>query len=637
MRQWIKLLADRIVKAYSNTSVGHAARLNGLGSEEAQELCGLLRDRLDARWDTMVVATEPKTDREVGLDVAIERRNDKGKSRLFIVPANLAAEAAASLADTEAHDITEDLRPIANVLLRGLPRDLRHVVEEAIKRTSGSARLDYLCALPESVTAADCGRELWRLGLILDLSPRVGRFPDNRNCVAKLTDPREAGGSIHQRVEATGLGNADFKERLVRLLRETQEVNPRAWLRRIAEEPELGLTFDQWTFPEREQVNLQAIEVHSFIDSQGKKAYTWSGLKLEDGTLKASTPETKAKVVVHWSTEPALPTGKPLYEIILETSEPQPISLLTETQSHRISKTQSWSFRPPEVEGMEGGSLQVRVVIRSYVEERDEWVTRESDEFLLVSEVVEPPSSSTFPLTRSLPDFLLERAGTAKANPEVTQCAVESGSAVTIELDERQRRRIPLNGVLHAAEQMFLEEPTKASALCLHLSPEVRWTVEHLKWTPLDADLQSAASAEWWRTRRRLFTEIAQHREGHGIVEACEVMNYIEDILSYCRGYANALDRMSCRLWNAPMRFACMGLPRCIRSVHFWTSAPASAAEVKGYLRNLTVYSAPPIASSARISSGPSGSSKRLKKVKVNHVRKRTFLLLRSISVHTLR
>jgi hypothetical protein len=114
-----------------------------------------------------VVATEPKTDREVGLDVAIERRNDKGQSRLFIVPANLAAEAAASLADTEAHDITEDLRPIANVLLRGLPRDLRHVVEEAIKRTSGSARLDYLCALPESVTAADCGRELWRLGLIL--------------------------------------------------------------------------------------------------------------------------------------------------------------------------------------------------------------------------------------------------------------------------------------------------------------------------------------------------------------------------------------------------------------------------------------------------------------------------------------
>jgi hypothetical protein len=107
MRQWIKLLADRIAKAYSNTSVGHAARLNGLGSEEAKELCGILRDRLDARWDTMVVATEPKTDREVGLDVAIERRNDKGKSRLFIVPANLAAEAAASLADTEAHDIIE--------------------------------------------------------------------------------------------------------------------------------------------------------------------------------------------------------------------------------------------------------------------------------------------------------------------------------------------------------------------------------------------------------------------------------------------------------------------------------------------------------------------------------------------------
>jgi hypothetical protein len=73
----------------------------------------------------------------------------------------------------------------------------------------------------------------------------------------------------------------------------------------------------------------------------------------------------------------------------LETSEPQPVSLLTETQKHRASKTQSWSFRPSEVEGIEEGSLRVRVVLQSYVEEWDERVRSESDEFLMVTDITQ--------------------------------------------------------------------------------------------------------------------------------------------------------------------------------------------------------------------------------------------------------
>src|SRR5687768_8186408 len=110
MNKWIKLLAERVTKTYERTPAGHAARINGLTNEEARELCSLLRDSLGSSWDVMVVAHHPSDEREASLDLAIERRNNKDQSRLFIVPADLVAEAAASLADTEAHDVTEYLR-----------------------------------------------------------------------------------------------------------------------------------------------------------------------------------------------------------------------------------------------------------------------------------------------------------------------------------------------------------------------------------------------------------------------------------------------------------------------------------------------------------------------------------------------
>jgi hypothetical protein len=75
------------------------------------------------------------------LDVAIERRNDKNRSRLFIVPRNFVAEAAASLSDTEAHEVTDYLRPIIDRLLRELPRELRELTKEAFKRKGTSERL----------------------------------------------------------------------------------------------------------------------------------------------------------------------------------------------------------------------------------------------------------------------------------------------------------------------------------------------------------------------------------------------------------------------------------------------------------------------------------------------------------------
>jgi hypothetical protein len=188
--------------------------------------------------------------------------------------------------------------------------------------------------------------------------------------------------------------------------------------------------------------------------------------------------------------------------------------------------------------------LRVRVTIRSYIDDLGDWVKDESEEFLLVSGVVDTQSSSTYPLTRSIPDFLLERAWVTKSIPKVTWCIVESGSGVKIELDERQRRRITLNAVLQAAERKMLEDPNKGGIMCLKLSQEARWTSDDLEWCPHEIDLQSIGSSEWWRTRRRLFKEISENRANGGVVEACELSEYTEEILSYCRGYANTVEEL---------------------------------------------------------------------------------------------
>ena len=174
MSRWLTLLADRIKRQYSDTPAGHAVRINGLELAEARDLCKLLRHSLPNSWDVLVVADQPQSELEVICDIAIQRRNDKSKSRLFIVPSAFVAEAAASLADTDFHDVTEFLKPICDRLYRRLSPDTQGLVKEAMSRVPVSMRLDFLCALPDSeVTTEHCGKEFWRLGLIPDGSPSI--------------------------------------------------------------------------------------------------------------------------------------------------------------------------------------------------------------------------------------------------------------------------------------------------------------------------------------------------------------------------------------------------------------------------------------------------------------------------------
>ena len=154
---------------------------------------------------------------------------------------------------------------------------------------------------------------------------------------------------------------------------------------------------------------------------------------------------------------------------------------------------------------------------------------------------MEAPATTIFPLTRSLPDFLLERAAKSKNMPQVTWCGVEKGTGIKLELDSRQRRRIALNPLLEEAERRFLAEPNSLGCLTLNLSPEIRWAKEDLQRIPFDNDLDRFFNKEWWTARRKLFAEV---RDGIGtnLVEGRELLPFLEDILLYARGYARCLE-----------------------------------------------------------------------------------------------
>jgi DNA helicase HerA-like ATPase len=542
MHQWIEHLAARIARKYTKTPLGHAARLDGLDLVDAKEFCKQLQNRLDDHWDIMIVTNQPETDHEVELDVAIERRNDKSKCRFFIIPANLVAESAASLADTEVHHVTEHLRPISRMLLRKLPNGLHDFAKEAMKRKPPSACVDFLCVVLDSPTLEDCGKNLWKLGLVADLKPTIEKLTKNKKCMAQLTDPRRIGKSVNDRVQDLGLIDTDLRVRLTGLLRETGIMNTEEWLRRIAEEPGLKLTFDQWDLSGSDDIDLRAIEVHSFVDSKKHRAYAWSGLILKEGTLQTKDPDKK--VTVHWSTEPKSPTGTPLYEIILETSEPQPVELLSDTKNHKDNKFQSWSFSPSDIEGIEEGSLRVRFVVRSFLEKQQEWIISESDEFLLTEEQVDIPSPTAFPPTRSIPDFVLERAKTTKKMPEVSRCEITKGSGVKVELDERQRKRIVLSPVLERAERDILATIDVPRSLSLEVSPEIQWSPEDIKVDSVHDHLEALTTTEWWKTRKRLFAALGTGQGDGGLVEASELANHSQDIRTYCRGYIKILDKI---------------------------------------------------------------------------------------------
>src|SRR4051794_36067857 len=164
---WLTLLADKIADSYSGAPLGHAARLNGLRRSDALELQRALRKKMPSEWDPMVVSSSPMDPSEVSLDVAIERRNDKSRNRLFIVPTELVSEAAASLADTDIIETTKFLRSIYLSLLRNhVDEQHRDLVKLATKRASLSEKIQYLSTLDDQPTKLGLGMQFWRLGLI---------------------------------------------------------------------------------------------------------------------------------------------------------------------------------------------------------------------------------------------------------------------------------------------------------------------------------------------------------------------------------------------------------------------------------------------------------------------------------------
>ena len=546
MRAWVERLASLLVKELRPYGIGHAARFEGLGAEEARPLCAALRKELGSQWDAIVVCRDETSildhETDASIDSAIERRNDKSRSRLFIMPRELEVEAAASLADTEPRYVADMLRALTDNMIKSLRRDVREFASEALRRVPLDQRFDYLQAVDEEPTLSKLGLELWRIGLVPDAAPILSRVRINRECVKKLTEASTTALSASQRIELLGLTSVTIKTELIRLLQKHQSEKAEVWLREICKCPDL--TFDKWELLE-ERGNLRSLFVHSLIDPSSERPYNWTGLELDSGTLRVKKPSAgkQPKVTIRWETDPRQLDTDLSYDISVESCTPDAAVVLSEQTKHKKGKQQSWSFNPRDIHDVGDTGFLVRVRIRAIGRDVEEC----SDEFLLTAVASEEaaPSHAAAPTCRSLPDLLLE-ASRKGLEPRITRKQLlptaDEPMFAAVEVDELLRRRLLVAPVLAAFERRALENPRDANRCTLPLGKKSHWRPQDLTWEATALQRDEFGSKEWWANRKRIFDELRLGAREHGLVEIASLVPVREEIVSYARQYLNALE-----------------------------------------------------------------------------------------------
>ncbi|GAB3277719.1 hypothetical protein GCM10027589_03590 [Actinocorallia lasiicapitis] len=263
-----------------------------------------------------VLSPDPLGRLEIAIDRAIELRNRKERQLLLLVPAGTGHTASsldnsfeplplltllASVTDALEKDLLEtSAGPVLTQVKRVLGRDLQ---------TEPWAR--FLSAVVNDPSELSVGRELWRVGLIPDLSGErlAERLPRNAKAVAAIARPARTTSRVIDRLVEAQIKEGEFRRAMTSFL-EQQEAgalaNPTVWAQAIGERPAADLTFDRWPLVEMQQTSLEQIKVLPFVKPNGQVDPQAKLRQGDDGQLYCDvTPDRPGKIVVKWTTEPA--------------------------------------------------------------------------------------------------------------------------------------------------------------------------------------------------------------------------------------------------------------------------------------------------------------------------------------------
>ena len=202
-------IARRLETRLGARQPGHCIRVDDLAPADALAIAGRIASDQVA-FDVHVLAHhEPRHEREIKADRAIELRNRKQKPLLLLVPAG-AGHAASSLDNSfEPLPLMEELRAVSADLEKELSAtdigrligDVKHVLGRTRQVESWTR---FLGAVSEDPTARTVGSQLWQVGLVPDLGTDgiAARLLRNAKAAAAISRPSRPTARVIERLGA---------------------------------------------------------------------------------------------------------------------------------------------------------------------------------------------------------------------------------------------------------------------------------------------------------------------------------------------------------------------------------------------------------------------------------------------------
>jgi len=327
-----EILIDRFLMEFWDKEPGHCLRVDNMIQEDAERVCRMFRLKVREDVESFVLANSYRESSDkifIRVDESIEKRNKKEKSICLFVPIGLVDAAMSSMKNSFSvfplQDFFEQISVELREKVRRINTELRNYIDvlypllktPAIKPTAEN-EIGYYEAILNSPTLKTAGVELWRVGLIPDLSDQENyqdRLKRNRDSVKKLIAPTRAHTSIEDRVHSLGLMPDTIQGNLIFFFRENRVQGRKDWLKKLMNSK---LTFDKWKFPESEKSDLIELKIESFIDKNGN-VLPKIGLKQPQGAYTDLIAEygKKKKLRVKWDCQPKNPKNVEKWKIEL--------------------------------------------------------------------------------------------------------------------------------------------------------------------------------------------------------------------------------------------------------------------------------------------------------------------------------
>lgn len=566
--QLAQLIWDEYLR---ETEAGHCARVDYLERDEAYEICRALtgtapEGQLLARVLLRNSAVEGgDATLSISIDQAIEMRNRKEMRLCLFVPSDLVDASVSSLANSFAvidgrdllaavmEDLEQTLVPQAKEIWRDVSQQLRYLKQVGIENRMEF--LQELRRLAEEDALDDAGRELWRVGLVVDGATDFrDRLAKNRKVTQDLSRPSAVGMRTSTRIRSLRLEDEDA-QRVAQALGNRELFDVRAWSRALLETE--GATFDNWKFQtDDESTDLPSeVIVNPFLTAEGTVE---RGCKLTQpdgagGALFAVTGAGK-KVTVRWKTAPASArTGGWRIEMLLngmmEEEAPEIDLPFKEVPGLRKSATLSLDF---DSEDIPTGPYVLRVTalddshnpIPATSEEGEEiTLCDDSTEFYLGGEEIQP----TLTKRKTTSSISLGRLHAALEGKEKDLHETEAGWVAgdeyfSVKLNERRVLNVQTSPLLIAVEREVINSPRSGGSWILRL-PEMREAMRD--------DLQEFSvqtSGEGWeeflRERQRFFNGIGKVAKRNALEAADWTSTLANTAVSYGLAYARLLGQL---------------------------------------------------------------------------------------------